>query len=93
MVDYIDKLKMKNIQFHECYRYGHIFQSVGDYLVCIICGFNKLKCDKVFAKSKTQGATPSFNKDYQEISDEVSQIPNGTSDNSDIKVERKKKNE
>jgi hypothetical protein len=66
--------------------------------ICEICGeegidrigsyddyIDKFKLIKErFTKSKTQGATPSFNKDYQETSSEVSQIPNGTSDNPDI---------
>jgi site-specific DNA-methyltransferase (adenine-specific) len=45
------------------------------------------------AKSQTQLSNEScpngeFNKDYQETSEEVSQIPNGTSDNPDIKCNK-----
>jgi hypothetical protein len=34
--------------------------------------------------SASQVTSDAFNKDYQETSSEVSQIPNGTSDNPDI---------
>jgi len=36
--------------------------------------------------SLTSALQKGFNKDYQETSEEVSQIPNGTSDNPDIKL-------
>ena len=37
---------------------------------------------------KTQGASHSPNMRYQETSSEVSQMPNGTSDNANIKLNR-----
>jgi len=49
--------------------------------------------EKLIGGKFTQGATPSFNKDYQETSSEVSQIPNGTSDNPNIKLQSKKQSE
>jgi len=41
-------------------------------------------------KSARSSNEEGFNKDYQETSNEVSQIPNGTSDNPDIKYKQKK---
>ena len=92
----IDRMKIRRLTPKECERLQGFpdewTEGVSDTQRYKQCGnavttkVIKSIMEQLIGGKFTQGATPSFNKDYQETSSEVSQIPNGTSDNPDIKL-------
>jgi len=39
------KPNFRNRFLYACSSYGHSFEEVGNYLVCVKCGFNIIKCN------------------------------------------------